>query len=119
MLRTVRRSPAVLWLSIAIFAAGCGEAGSPAPGPEAGAPPSAKSEASTASSESGDEHAAHRHERPLPSFDGRLLDGTRKSVSDYIGKRLVLFFFNPEVDEVVPAAQAMASIAGERQRNNF
>ncbi|MGH0034262.1 MAG: multiheme c-type cytochrome [Myxococcota bacterium] len=117
----MRRSSVVLWLSIAIFAAGCGETGSPAAGQGSSAPGGSQSAQASEgpAGKSEDEHAGHRHERPLPAFDGRLLDGTPKAISDYIGKRLVLFFFNPEVEEVVPAAEAVAAISGERQRNNF
>jgi hypothetical protein len=38
-----------------------------------------------------------RRERPLPNFSGRTLEGERLEVSSMLGKRLVIFFFNPEV----------------------
>ncbi len=68
-----------------------------------------------------DAHAAGRHpsERPLPAFSGNGLDGTRISISDFIGKRLTIFFFNPEVDEADFTADAVARIAAFRGKNNF
>ncbi|MBW2390495.1 MAG: hypothetical protein JRG89_18990, partial [Deltaproteobacteria bacterium] len=41
----------------------------------------------------------HPSERPLQAFSGTGLDGERLTISQFIGKRLTLFFFNPEVDE--------------------
>jgi peroxiredoxin len=58
-------------------------------------------------------------ERPLPAFDGYTLDGKSLSISDSIGKRLVLFFFNPEVPESLPVAEAVRGIARERGSHNF
>jgi peroxiredoxin len=58
-------------------------------------------------------------ERPLPAIEGYGLDGKRISISDYIGKRLVLFFFNPEVPDSAIVADAVRGIATERGKNNF
>ena len=58
-------------------------------------------------------------ERPLPAFGGYTLDGDPVSISDFIGKRLVLFFFNPEVPEARPVAEAVGGIARERGSHNF
>lgn len=60
-----------------------------------------------------------RHERPLPAFSGISTDGRLISISDFIGRRLVLFFFNPEVPESKSVAQAVASVASERRDHNF
>ena len=38
------------------------------------------------------------NERPLPSFSGITIAGTRLAIRDLLGSRIVLFFFNPEVD---------------------
>jgi peroxiredoxin len=59
------------------------------------------------------------HERPLPAFEGTTLDGDRISISDYIGKRLVLVFFNPEVPEAEPAVRAVAAVAALATSHNF
>ena len=59
------------------------------------------------------------NERPLPAFDGVTLEGESLSISNYIGKRLVLFFFNPEVPEARPAASAVQAVAALRTSHNF
>ena len=66
-----------------------------------------------------DAHGRSHHERPLPAFEGITLSGERLSVSKFIGRRLVIFFFNPEVDEAAPVAEAVASVARERHLHNF
>ncbi|MCP4036334.1 MAG: redoxin domain-containing protein [bacterium] len=67
------------------------------------------------------ELSAKRHagERPLPAFSGVGLAGERLSISDFIGKRLTLFFFNPEVDEADFVADAVVRIAALRDQHNF
>ena len=47
---------------------------------------------------------AARKERPLPLFSGWTLEDKRLSVRDLLGKRLLLFFFNPEVASANSAA---------------
>jgi peroxiredoxin len=56
---------------------------------------------------------------PLPSFQGFTLTYDRISISDFVGNRLLLFCFNPEVEEAAPAAKAVASVAGQRNEYNF
>jgi peroxiredoxin len=63
--------------------------------------------------------AAKRQERPLPAFEGYTLEGERLSVSSLVGKRLLLFFFNPEVEEARPVAGAVGALAAIRDRYNF
>ncbi|MBW2273082.1 MAG: redoxin domain-containing protein [Deltaproteobacteria bacterium] len=58
-------------------------------------------------------------ERPLPSFGGRDLDGKRLSISDFIGKRLLIFFFNPEVDEAGFVGDAVSAVAKLSRKYNF
>jgi len=58
-------------------------------------------------------------ERPLPSFKGRTLSGTRFSSSSLIGKRSLLFFFNPEDENAVPVARAVVKISKLAQSHNF
>ena len=60
-----------------------------------------------------------RRERPLPAYDGYGIDGERISVSQLIGKRLLLFFFDPEVGEARVVGRAVASVAAERGGHNF
>jgi peroxiredoxin len=63
--------------------------------------------------------AAERREPPLPSFDGVTLDGKPFSAGDLIGRRSLLFVFDPNAAEAPPAAQAIAHIAGLRGEDNF
>ncbi|MCA9509543.1 MAG: redoxin domain-containing protein, partial [Myxococcales bacterium] len=64
--------------------------------------------------------AAERAERPLPDFGGTTLDGRPLTVRSLLGRgRIVLFFFNPEVEAVRPVASAIAAIAGDQTRHNF
>lgn len=58
-------------------------------------------------------------ERPLPAFSGLTLAGTRLSMTSLLGKRVVLFFFNPEMKEAGPAATAVAQVARLSKSNNF
>jgi len=60
-----------------------------------------------------------RKERPLPAFSGWTLEDKRLSVSSLLGKRLLLFFFNPEVKSVNSAATGVAAIASLRHSHNF
>ena len=69
--------------------------------------------------EPGKKAARHTHERPLPAFEGRTLDGRTLSISSLVGKRLVLFFFNPESEGVEPVAEAVVAIAADRNQYNF
>lgn len=67
-----------------------------------------------------DDHATHSHdERPLPAFSGTLIDGKPAAISDFIGKRLAIFFFNPEVADAEFVATAVGNIAKFRASNNF
>ena len=60
-----------------------------------------------------------RREPPLPSFDGVTLDGKAFAARDLLGKRALVFFFNPDVAEAGPAADAVARVARESAANNF
>jgi peroxiredoxin/nitrate/TMAO reductase-like tetraheme cytochrome c subunit len=57
--------------------------------------------------------------RPLPGFEGWTLDGQRFQVSSLLGRRALLFFFNPAVAEAQAAAAAVASVARLREEHNF
>jgi peroxiredoxin len=63
--------------------------------------------------------STRRRERPLPAFQGRSLEGEQLSISSFIGKRLILLFFNPEVEQAKVVARAVANLASERGRHNF
>ena len=62
--------------------------------------------------------AREREERPLPAFSGTSFDGRRIAVSDLLGRRLVLFFFDAS-PAAVPAARAVAAIAPLQGKHNF
>ena len=68
-----------------------------------------------------DDHSDHdrRNERPLPAFEGMTIEGKRLSISSLVGKRFVLFFFNPEVDDSRFVATAVSRVAKLRGKNNF
>ncbi len=69
---------------------------------------------------SGSKKRARRaNERPLPAFGGPTLDGSRLSISSVIGKRLLLFFFNPDEASVGKVADAVAEVAKQQQSHNF
>jgi peroxiredoxin len=59
------------------------------------------------------------HERPLPAFDGVTLDGEKLSISSYIGKRILLVFFNPDVPEAKVALGAVKAITPLSTSHNF
>jgi len=62
---------------------------------------------------------AARREQPLPNFSGRTLEGEQLAISSMLGKRLVVFFFNPEVKAAVPATKAILEISKLRGKYNF
>jgi peroxiredoxin len=62
---------------------------------------------------------ARRREKPLPAFSGLTLDGQRVDVASLIGRRLLLFFFNPEVREAAVVGDAVQRISKLRGKNNF
>ena len=52
-----------------------------------------------------------RRERPLPNFGGWTLEDERIEISQLIGKRILLFFFNPEVDQAETVGRAVTAVA--------
>ncbi len=60
-----------------------------------------------------------RRERPLPNLAGRTLGGERLEVSSMLGKRLVVFFFNPEVKAATAATRAIGEVSKLRGKYNF
>ncbi len=73
----------------------------------------ARAEASAAA------HETLRRERPLPAYQGRGVDGQPLSISDLIGKRLLLFFFDPSAKMAQVVGKAVADVASERGGHNF
>jgi peroxiredoxin len=63
--------------------------------------------------------APKRAGRPLPAFGGWTLDDERLEVSSFLGRRLLMLFFNPDTPDAEVAARALSSIAGLRGKQNF
>ena len=62
---------------------------------------------------------AKRTERPLPAFEGTTLGGERIAVSSFLGKRVLLFLFNPEVEDAKTGAKALAALTRIQGSENF
>ncbi len=105
----------VLAATLLLFVSGCSETTTPANAPTTTATEAPKAEAEATPVVS----KPKRQEPPLPAFEGSTLSGERRSVSDLLGKRLVLLFFNPSVPAAKVMAEAVAGIADERGPNNF
>ena len=58
-------------------------------------------------------------ERPIPAFDGITLDGKNVAVSDFLGRRLLLVFFNPSMPVANPAARAAQRVSELSTSHNF
>jgi peroxiredoxin len=113
----------ILALSLLIaFATAC-EKSSPEPvRPSAAAPPAAAPVEPQVSPEDApaiSRVASRPNERPIPSFEGRTLDGERLSISSLIGKRFLVFFFNPSVPTARDVGKAVSTIAALRRDHNF
>ncbi len=67
----------------------------------------------------GPARARGAHERPLPAFEGITLEGQRVSISESIGRRLLLVFFNPELPAAVPAVRAAQNVSALSTTHNF
>ena len=113
-------------LAIALFGVlvACGDA---TPG-DAAAPAKSKAQVALAAQEPKKEAKPRREtprktplrrERPLPNFAGRTLQGEQLEISSMLGKRLVVFFFNPEIKAATPAARAIGEISKLRSKYNF
>jgi peroxiredoxin len=91
------------------------------PGAKADSTPAKAEPAKAPAPEAGHEGHDHaeRTDRPLPAFGGFTLDDERLEISKLIGKRLLLFFFNPEVTEAAVAATALARVSKLRAKENF
>jgi peroxiredoxin len=117
-----------LFSGAALLACACMACGSEMEPPGAPRPAQARAAGGVAPSSGGaaaaesaapDEKRAQRKERPLPGFSGWTLEGERFSVSSALGKRLLIFFFNPDVTEAAVIAEAVAKISPLRGAHNF
>jgi peroxiredoxin len=93
--------------------AGASPPGQAAPARELSAPPPKPESNPKASSK------YTRKERPLPAFSGWTLDDEKLAISSLIGKRLVIFFFTPGVEEAPIVAEAVTNLTGFRGKYNF
>ena len=100
------------------FATGCDKAPAEAVQTHSAAAPAAEPKASPAS-QTVARVASRPNERPIPNFEGRTLDGKRLAISSLIGKRFLIFFFNPEVPTAVEVGKAIRTLAALRRDHNF
>jgi peroxiredoxin len=63
--------------------------------------------------------ADQRRTRPLPAFEGRDLDGVPWRTADWLGKRSVVFGFDPAQPASTTVARALAAVAPLRGPQNF
>jgi peroxiredoxin len=125
MMPPVRPTPALALLacllSFLAFPTGCGESAAP-PGAAAPAVPAASTAAPSAEPANAKESSTppvQRQERPLPAFAGTTLDGEPFAVAQLMGRRTLLFFFDPDAREAAAPADAVARVARERAEHNF
>jgi len=118
-LRAVRK-PALL-LASAVLALFTLIAGCPGDAPTGGSAPDATAaQAAPAPAPSSTlPPASERRGVPVPAFEGRALDGSPLAISKLLGKRAVLWGFNPEIPGARVLAGALAAIAPERTSANF
>jgi peroxiredoxin len=101
------------YVAIALLAAfGCG-ADESSDGSAQAAP---KSEAEPAATST---PAPRRNERPLPAFGGWTLDDQRLEISSLLGKRALVYFFNPEVTSNDPVTRALVEVGKQAAEENF
>jgi peroxiredoxin len=98
-------------LALAVCLAACGPAQEP--------PPAASAAPAEVVPASDPPPAPRPRGRPLPAFSGYTLDDRQIDVSSLIGRRLLLYFFNPEVKSAEPVTRAVSAIAPLRMEHNF
>jgi peroxiredoxin len=107
-------------LAVAGLTLACGDRGTAvSEAQRASASGAASPAASDASTDASSAAKPARHEQPLPAFEGTTLQGQHLTASSLLGKRLVLFFFNPEIQEAVTMAKALMAISPLRGDQNF
>jgi peroxiredoxin len=65
------------------------------------------------------EKKAARQERPLPAFSGWTIDDQRLDISTRLGKRLVVYLFDPADAESAPVSDALVRVAKLGAEFNF
>jgi peroxiredoxin len=137
ILRNVRTRTLALTLAIAVALA-CGQresepaAATPPPSPPdvpatAVPPPSPPDVPATATPQAevalavakSDPPRPKRKERPLPAFSGWTLDGEALVISSFIGKRVLLYFFDPGFRSAPVVTAPVVNVAGLRGKHNF
>ena len=119
MLRPVRYRNLALALATGIaFACSAAEVESQALG-SAAAPELAPEVAATGASSAAPSRARERKERPLPAFSGWTLDRDKLSISSLIGKRLLIYFFDPGYSATPVATDAVVNVSKLRIEHNF
>jgi peroxiredoxin len=103
----------ILALALAGSLFACGEA------PTETAETSADPLAATPTASAAESKPKARRERPLPNFSGNTLGGERIQASSLIGKRLLIHFFNPDVELSNDTVKAVGEISKLRQQHNF
>ncbi len=101
---------------------GCSDSPDAASKAAAPAAEPAKASAQTASTQAeptSTKPKRRRRERPLPAFEGTTLESERLSVASMLGRRFLVFFFNPEVRNAAAAADAVGRIAKAADDHNF
>jgi len=63
--------------------------------------------------------APARQERPLPAFEGIAFDGRPVSVSEFLGRRLLVLFLRAGEADAAQLARAGAALAPRRGEHNF
>ena len=67
----------------------------------------------------GETASRNANERPVPAFEGITIAGTKLAIGDLLGARIVLFFFNPEVDPAPAISDAVGTIYEQSGAHNF
>jgi peroxiredoxin len=120
-LRSELRSPAARCAGFALalatgMAIACGAAEGES---EASGSAAASEVAAAAGSRSPPARAPERKERPLPAFSGWTLDKDKLSISSLIGKRLLIYFFDPGFSGTPAVTDAVVNVSKLRLENNF
>jgi peroxiredoxin len=117
----VHKPALLLGLAVVLFATWFAGCPSEKPG-EAAAPDASAAQASPAPTPAPASSATPASERrgvPVPAFEGATLDGVPLSITQLLGKRTLLWGFNPEIAGARTVATALAAIAPERTPENF
>jgi len=105
------RSGPLAWLLAAAVLIGCSDRGAAPAAGDASRPAAGESAAEPAS--------ARSTRRPLPAFEGVTLEGERVSAASLLGRRALLFLFNPEVPDAELAAEVVSGLTRLQRSENF